>query len=227
MWYDGFVDSNGKTAARGRVRLWADEIDGSWFAVAFHGERYVATAVAASRSRAIGALHLPRGLSTDPVEEATPFAREAIAMLARLEAGNEVDKRFELSEEYLAPYLRATLSVAAAIPLGYVATYGDVGSIAGVIARSVGHIMATNPLYPIVPCHRVVGSDMALVGYGGKQDPPALRSKAARLRAEARGLAAATIEVGGGLLPLYPAERVVDRAAGTVADPAMQLSLFE
>lgn len=47
--------------------------------------------------------------------------------------------------------------------------------------------MATNPLYPIVPCHRVVGSDLSLVGYGGKQDAVALAAKLARLEAEARG----------------------------------------
>ena len=34
-------------------------------------------------------------------------------------------------------------------------------------ARAVGHANARNPVAVIVPCHRVVGTDGALTGYGG------------------------------------------------------------
>jgi len=63
-------------------------------------------------------------------------------------------------------------AVTAKIPPGRVATYGD---IAGRLAnkdsapayRAVGMALHRNPRAPVVPCHRVVGSDGRLTGYAG------------------------------------------------------------
>ena len=80
--------------------------------------------------------------------------------------------------------------------------------------RAVGRAMATNPLYPIVPCHRVVGADMSLVGYGGRQDEVAFNAKLNRLAAEKRGAAEdREIVMAFGKLTVYPVERVIDAAA--------------
>lgn len=210
------------------VEVWVQEVDYSWYAVAHDGAKLVATAVASSRERVVSEImhHVGQSIPRRLTEEESDFGRALVRMLARLEAGDESEKLFELSEEHVPPHLYATLTVAAAIPLGYVTTYGSIGELSGVIARTVGRIMATNPLYPIVPCHRVVGSDMSLVGYGGRQDVFALRSKLKRLRAEARGRRATEISVPGGLLPLYPVERVIAKSIGTAADPVGQLTLF-
>jgi len=56
------------------------------------------------------------------------------------------------------------------IPKGKVATYGQIARLAGKpkTARTVGVFMKNNPNAPIVPCHRVVGSDGSLTGYSGK-----------------------------------------------------------
>jgi O-6-methylguanine DNA methyltransferase len=53
------------------------------------------------------------------------------------------------------------------IPKGKVATYGQIAKLAGnpQAARAVGMCMKKNPNAPIVPCHRVVGSDGRLTGY--------------------------------------------------------------
>ena len=58
---------------------------------------------------------------------------------------------------------------AAKIPKGKVATYGQLAKLAGKpkAARAVGFYMRTNPYYPKVACHRVVGFDGRLVGYTG------------------------------------------------------------
>ncbi len=55
------------------------------------------------------------------------------------------------------------------IPKGKVATYGQLAKLAGSpkAARAVGLIMKTNPDAPRTPCHRVVSSTGALVGYSG------------------------------------------------------------
>ena len=55
------------------------------------------------------------------------------------------------------------------IPYGATSTYGqiakDIGSPRAV--RAVGNACGANPIGIIVPCHRVVGSNGGLVGYGG------------------------------------------------------------
>ncbi|MBT3272982.1 MAG: MGMT family protein, partial [Spirochaetales bacterium] len=89
-----------------------------------------------------------------------------IKLLGELERGKEERKSYSLSP-FLSGPQRRILTAAAAIPIGYVSTYGNIADAAGSEARAVGRAMATNPLYPIVPCHRVVGADMSLVGYGG------------------------------------------------------------
>jgi O-6-methylguanine DNA methyltransferase len=57
--------------------------------------------------------------------------------------------------------------VAARIPMGKVATYGQLARMAGSpgAARAVGMCMKHNPDMSIVPCHRVVASDGKLTGY--------------------------------------------------------------
>lgn len=57
--------------------------------------------------------------------------------------------------------------IAAKIPRGKVATYGQLARLAGSphAARAVGMCMRNNPSRKIVPCHRVVASDGKLTGY--------------------------------------------------------------
>jgi methylated-DNA-[protein]-cysteine S-methyltransferase len=55
------------------------------------------------------------------------------------------------------------------IPYGATITYADLARRAGRPAapRAAGHANGRNPIPVIVPCHRVVGTDGSLTGYGG------------------------------------------------------------
>lgn len=55
------------------------------------------------------------------------------------------------------------------IPFGRTASYQDVARAIGrpQAVRAVGAANGRNPISIIVPCHRVVGSDGRLTGYGG------------------------------------------------------------
>lgn len=66
-------------------------------------------------------------------------------------------------------FQRRVLPLVAAIPAGETATYGSLAVALGnpQLARAVGRANATNPLPIVIPCHRVVGHDGSLVGYGG------------------------------------------------------------
>jgi methylated-DNA-[protein]-cysteine S-methyltransferase len=52
---------------------------------------------------------------------------------------------------------------------GETASYGDMARAIGrpKAVRAVGHANGQNPVSIIVPCHRIIGSSGALVGYGG------------------------------------------------------------
>lgn len=56
-----------------------------------------------------------------------------------------------------------------AIPYGEVRSYKEVAEAIGhpKAYRAVGMANNANPIFIIVPCHRVIGSDGSLTGYGG------------------------------------------------------------
>ena len=55
------------------------------------------------------------------------------------------------------------------IPFGETRSYGEIATRLGKpgAARAVGRANATNPIPLLVPCHRVVGTNGALTGFGG------------------------------------------------------------
>ena len=67
------------------------------------------------------------------------------------------------------PFQLAVWRALMQIPYGATAGYGDVAAAIGrpKAARAVGGANHNNPVSIIVPCHRVIGSDGSLTGYGG------------------------------------------------------------
>jgi methylated-DNA-[protein]-cysteine S-methyltransferase len=55
------------------------------------------------------------------------------------------------------------------VPFGETTTYGDLARGLGKPAavRAIGAANGANPIPIIIPCHRVIGSDGSLVGFGG------------------------------------------------------------
>jgi len=58
------------------------------------------------------------------------------------------------------------------IPFGATVTYGELARRIGrpTASRAVGHANGRNPISIIVPCHRVIGINGKLTGYGGGLD---------------------------------------------------------
>jgi len=78
-------------------------------------------------------------------------------------------KRFSLKLVLLGtPFQKLVWQQLKKIPYGKVASYGDVAMAIGHphAYRAVGNANNKNPLPIIIPCHRVIGSDGKLVGYG-------------------------------------------------------------
>jgi O-6-methylguanine DNA methyltransferase len=190
-----------------------------------------ATAVGPTREKTIASLRqsLPPGAGwREAVGERPAFVEKTLAMVVAAESGLEEGKELPLAEDLIEEPFASILKVASAIPLGYVTTYGDVAKAAGAEAREVGTAMARNPVYPIVPCHRVVGAGFALVGYAGSRAPAALHAKLERLAKEARGFGEER-DVATAVAPLrvYPVERAIARARKDEDAAARQRSLFE
>jgi methylated-DNA-[protein]-cysteine S-methyltransferase len=67
------------------------------------------------------------------------------------------------------PFQLAVWAELTRIPYGATVSYGDVAAALGkspVASRAVGLANGRNPISIIVPCHRVIGADGSLTGYG-------------------------------------------------------------
>lgn len=67
------------------------------------------------------------------------------------------------------PFQEKVWAALRAIPYGEVRSYKEVAEAIGhpKAYRAVGMANNANPIFIIVPCHRVIGSDGSLTGYGG------------------------------------------------------------
>src|SRR3972149_9882209 len=94
------------------------------------------------------------------------------------EAGDEINKylrggllefKIPIDWSLLKPFQRKVLQETFAIPYGETRHYREIAT--GInhpnAARAVGRAEATNPMPLVIPCHRVIGCDGKLRGYGG------------------------------------------------------------
>lgn len=67
------------------------------------------------------------------------------------------------------PFQRRVWQILRTIPPGTTVSYGELAARLGrpAAARAVGAANARNPIAIAIPCHRVIGTDAHLRGYGG------------------------------------------------------------
>ncbi|MBI3783463.1 MAG: methylated-DNA--[protein]-cysteine S-methyltransferase [Deltaproteobacteria bacterium] len=134
--------------------------------------------IAASGDRIL-AVELPRQQSGAPLfdewlrghllaKTRPPALRQALLELREYFAGKR--RRFTVA---LAPtgteFQQRVWHAVAAIPFGKTTTYGAIAEQLGdkQRARAVGAAVGANPIPIFIPCHRVIGSNDDLTGYGG------------------------------------------------------------
>ena len=84
--------------------------------------------------------------------------------------------------EDLTPFRKAVLDIVREIPFGKTMTYGEIAKRLKInSAQAVGGAVGWNPICLIVPCHRVMGANGNLTGYGG-----GIHNKIALLKLEGR-----------------------------------------
>ena len=180
-----------------------------WFGVACDAQRVFGTSFAASQQEALKSLldGMPFNVPFQVFSTPSAFAANALALVKDIYYGKDVSRGFPFAMKHLPAYTRRVLEVTELIPVGYVASYGGVAKAVGGSARAVGNVMAANPFGPIVPCHRVVCSDLTLGGYGG-----GLKVKRAFLEREKRGYnSPREVTVGERKLQVFPVEFVLKK----------------
>lgn len=99
-----------------------------------------------------------------------PYAKELREYLK----GKRHNFTFAIDWSTLKPFQMKALKVVYAIPYGETQTYADIAIQIGHpnAYRAVGRANATNPMPLVIPCHRVIGKDGKLHGYGGGEGLP-------------------------------------------------------
>lgn len=113
---------------------------------------------------------LERRLTFEDVVEGESVAplQQAMDELRRYFAGERVQFACAL-DLHGTPFQAAVWEEMFRIPYGETRSYSELARVLGrpQAARAVGAACGANPVAVIVPCHRVVGSNGSLVGYGG------------------------------------------------------------
>lgn len=100
------------------------------------------------------------------------FLRRAYRQVRAFLCGRIKQITFSVDLSDQPPFWRNALGACRKIPPGATVSYGELAERLGQpgSARAVGQAMAHNPVPLAVPCHRVVGADGSLTGFGAGLD---------------------------------------------------------
>ena len=102
------------------------------------------------------------------IMQETPLIKKAAAQLDAYLAGKIKDFDLPLAPKGT-PFQVAVWRALLKIPYGKTCSYGDIARAINnpKAVRAVGGANNRNPIFIIIPCHRVIGADGSLTGYGG------------------------------------------------------------
>ncbi len=101
-------------------------------------------------------------------EGETPLLRQAFEQLEDYLTGRLTEFALPL-EPKGTPFMRAVWRKLREVPYGQTASYQDIATAVGnpKAVRAVGQANNRNPIPIFIPCHRIIGKNGKLVGYGG------------------------------------------------------------
>ncbi len=190
------------------IEVYAQNINDIWFSFATKHQKIITSTFASTQQVALSSIlsNIPFNRPFQVFHEPSTQAKITLKNLKDIYDGKNTDPNLPLATDNLPVYTKKVLKATMAIPVGYVTSYGAIAKAVGGGARAVGNAMACNLFPPLVPCHRVVKSNLGLGGYGAG----GLGVKLEFLRREKRGYnEPKTIEVCGGQLSLFPVEHVL------------------
>ena len=109
-----------------------------------------------------------RGSMTPPSPPRDDVFTDAAAQLAEYFDGRRRTFELSLAPEGT-PFQQRVWSALLDIPYGQTMSYGELAARIGQpnASRAVGLANGSNPIPIVIPCHRVIGANGTLTGYGG------------------------------------------------------------
>jgi O-6-methylguanine DNA methyltransferase len=188
------------------IQVYHTKLNGVWYGAAVQDEQVLVTCFSVEEPDLRRLLRrLPDGIPFQVAEESNQLLTNVLGALDEVFNGNDRESYgFKIAMDHLSSYTRKLLNCTCLVPVGYVTSYGAIAKVVGGSARSVGRVEASNPFPLLIPCHRVVRSDLSIGGYGyGEQVKLEILQREERGYEESRGL-----EVEERELSLFPAEWV-------------------
>lgn len=105
---------------------------------------------------------------TAEIGEPSAFTDRIFAQIGEYSDGRR--KEFDIPYQTIGtPFQQKVWRELAKIPYGQTVTYGQIAAAIGhpKAVRAVGGACNKNPLWLIIPCHRVIGANGSLTGYAG------------------------------------------------------------
>ena len=139
-----------------------------WFSAAVQDDQVFATCFSTKEPDLNRILQrLPEDAEFEVLEEPTQFLAKVLNALEEIFNGKAPETgSLNIILKHLSDYTQKVLRCTSLVPVGYVTTYGALARFAGGIARSIGQVQASNSVPLLIPCHRVVCSDLSIGGYG-------------------------------------------------------------
>lgn len=110
----------------------------------------------------------------DCEEKQLPIFKETSKWLDIYFSGKEPNFKPKYKIDDLTPFRSEVVDIMNTIPFGETLTYNDISKIIAkkrglkrMSSQAVGGAVGWNPICIIIPCHRVVGTNGSLTGYGG------------------------------------------------------------
>jgi len=142
-------------------------VDGVWFAVALNTSGEVVHASFSPKKKALLRDIIGSIPPTSKVRRDDSEGHHVLKHLGRLFRGEEVSPVPRIDLSSITEFQRAVYTATGKIPKGKVLTYSMLAEAIGCRHgyRAVGNALASNPFPLIVPCHRVVHSNLKIGGY--------------------------------------------------------------
>ncbi len=132
-------------------------------------------------------------------EKELPIFKDTIKWLDFYFSGKEPNFTPKYKINNLTPFRKIVIDIMNKIPYGNTITYNDIAKeiakikgIEKMSSQAVGGAVGWNPICIIIPCHRVVGSNNSLTGYGG-----GIKNKVALLTIEGNNMNKFTVPTKG------------------------------
>jgi O-6-methylguanine DNA methyltransferase len=150
------------------IRVSSDLLGGVWFAIAVDESKRLVACAFSDENQAKAEKAVTRFFPKAEVIRDNSPNQARLQQLHGLYKGKGIVGLDSVDFSYVSDFRKKVYHLLHQIPRGKVTTYGTLAKKMGMpqAARAVGTAVASNPLPLVVPCHRVVTSNLEILNYG-------------------------------------------------------------